>query len=273
MLAFKEVKRYRDRTITAYGASQINEYLSNTYPDGVCPLCTNLETENGGVPPYLNMFEEYVLAGSLNDELSSASFMLSMPISEFPLFQFARLLQPGVNVVGAIENHIYVCPNNAYNLIQLANCLYEQQLAMDMVNPLVETIISLNPSAPVNVVTGMEGDLMSGYANLVINKKYQEVMLLAYVNCLNNIYDVCWSDSFHHYFLQSISYHATSLEDLLIIVESYWGPRYFISYKVYFIIGLIGRKLLMKEKVEYLIWAKSWSSKQTDINLFMLQMV
>lgn len=154
------------------------------------------------------MFEDYVLADTLNDELTSASFMLSMPISKFPLFQFSRLLQPGT--YGPIGNHINVCPNNAYNLIQLANCLYEQQSAEDMLDQTLQTIIDLNPSIFVNVTIGMEDDLMPGYANQVLNSKYQEVMLLAYVNCLNNIYNDCWNDNLHHYLEQSISYYGTN---------------------------------------------------------------
>lgn len=118
LLALKETSRYRNRTITAYGATQVNEYLGNTYPDGTCPLCSNLETDNGGVPPYPNMFEDYVLGDTLTDELEAASFMLSIPISKFPLFQFSRrLLQPGTIPIPDIENHVATCPNSAYNLV------------------------------------------------------------------------------------------------------------------------------------------------------------
>lgn len=94
LLAHKEISRYRNKTITAYGATQINEYLGNTYPDGTCPLCSNLAIQNGGVPPYPSMFEDYVVADTLAEELESASFLLDIPIVKFPLFQFSRLLQP-----------------------------------------------------------------------------------------------------------------------------------------------------------------------------------
>lgn len=44
MLAIKEISRYRNKTLTAYGATSINGYISDNYPEGTCPLCSNLAT-------------------------------------------------------------------------------------------------------------------------------------------------------------------------------------------------------------------------------------
>lgn len=132
LLAHKETSRYRNRSITAYGATQINDYLSTTYPDGTCPICSSLQTENGGVPPYPNMFEDYVFAETLTEELEAAPFMLSIPISKFPLFQFSRLLQPGVISIPQFAENIHVCPDEAQNLVQLMDCFTGFLTIMEM---------------------------------------------------------------------------------------------------------------------------------------------